>query len=107
MPGVTVVQDGDFIGVTAGDPQTARRAVAAIKADWDQPAPGPADLESYLRSHPVDGEGWQRAVNSQTGDPEAALAAAVTGVQASYTTAYLAHVPLETGRPWRNGRTGG
>ena len=107
MAGVTVVRDGDFVGVTAPDPGTARRAVAAIRADWDQPGPGPADLESYLRSHPVDGEGWQRAVDSQAGDPEAALAAAATGVQASYTTAYLAHAPLETRAAvaeWEDGR---
>ena len=107
MPGVTVVRDGEFIGVTAGDPGTARRAVAAIKADWDEPPPGPADLEAYLRAHPADGEGWQRAVSSEAGDPEAALAAAVIGVQATYTTAYLAHVPLETRAAvaeWEDGR---
>ena len=107
ISGVRVVQDGDFIGVTAGDPQTARRAVAAIKADWDQPAPVPVDLESYLRTHQVDGEGWQRAVSSQTGDTDAALAAAVTGIEATYTTAYLAHVPLETRAAvaeWEDGR---
>jgi CO/xanthine dehydrogenase Mo-binding subunit len=93
--------------VTAGDPQTARRAVAAIKADWDQPAAVPVDLESYLRTHQVDGEGWQRAVSSQTGDTDAALAAAVTGIEATYTTAYLAHVPLETRAAvaeWEDGR---
>ena len=107
IAGVTVVRDGEFIGVTAGDPGTARRAVAAIRADWEQPPPGPADLETYLRAHPVDGEGWQRAVSSQAGDPEAALAAAVIGVQATYTTAYLAHVPLETRAAvaeWEDGR---
>ena len=96
MPGVTVVRDGDFVGVTAGDPLIARRAVAAIKADWDMPAPGPEDLAGHLRSHPVTGQGWQRAVQTETGDTEAALAAAVTQVKATYTTAYLAHVPLET-----------
>ena len=107
IAGVTVVRDGEFIGVTAGDPGTARRAVAAIRADWEQPPPGPADLETYLRAHPVDGEGWQRAVSSQAGDPEGALAAAVIGVQATYTTAYLAHVPLETRAAvaeWQDGR---
>src|SRR5208337_3198947 len=87
---------GDFVGVTAGNSLTARRAVAAIKADWDMPSPGPADLAGYLRSHPVAGQGWQRAVGTETGDTEAALAAAVTQLQATYTTAYLAHVPLET-----------
>jgi nicotinate dehydrogenase subunit B len=96
MPGVKVVQDGEFIGVTADDPGTARRAVAAIRADWEQLPSGPSDLETYLRTHPAEGEGWQRAVSSQSGDPQAALAAAMTSVQATYTTAYLAHVPLET-----------
>jgi len=107
MPGVTVVRDGGFIGVTAGDPQTAWRAVAAINADWDQPPPAPADLETYLRTHTVDGEGWQRAVSSEAGDTAAALAAAATGVEATYTTAYLAHVPLETRAAvaeWEDGR---
>ena len=107
MPGVTVVRDGDFVGVTAANSLTARRAVAAIKADWDVPAPGPADLAGYLRSHPVAGQGWQRAVCAETGDTEAALAAAVTQVKATYTTAYLAHVPLETRAAlaeWDDGR---
>ena len=107
MPGVTVVRDGDFVGVTAANSLTARRAVAAIKADWDVPAPGPADLAGYLRTHPVAGQGWQRAVCTETGDTEAALAAAVTQVKATYTTAYLAHVPLETRAAlaeWDDGR---
>ncbi len=107
MPGVTVVVDGEFVGVTAADLATARRAVAAIRADWDEPAPGPVDLAAYLRSHPGAGQGWQRALDSETGDTEAALAAAATQVRATYTTAYLAHVPLETRAAvaeWDNGR---
>ena len=51
-PGVTVVRDGEFIGSTAADPATARRAVAAIKPGWDEPPAGPADLARYLRAHP-------------------------------------------------------
>lgn len=105
MPGVTVVRDGEFIGVTAGDPVTARRALAAIKADWDEPAPGPADRAEYLRFHPVSGQGWQRAVSSEMGDVEAGAAA--TRVRATYTTACLAHVPPEAWAAvaeWDNGR---
>ncbi len=86
---------------------TARRAVAAIRADWDMPGPGPADLAGYLRAHPVAGHGWQRAVRSETGDADAALAAAATQVKVTYTTAYLAHVPLETRAAlaeWDDGR---
>ena len=107
MPGVTVVRDGEFIGVTAADPGTARRAVAAIKPDWDEPLPAPVDLAGYLRSHPDGGQGLSRPVSSATGDVDAALAAAATQVQATYTTAYLAHVPLETRAAvaeWDDGR---
>ena len=93
---VTVVQEGPFVGVVAGDPMSARRAVAEISATWDQPPPGPVKVADYLRSHPLAGEGWERAVNEVVGDVDGALAAASKTVTASYTTAYLAHVPLET-----------
>jgi isoquinoline 1-oxidoreductase len=53
MPGVTIVRDGEFIGVTAADPVTALRAITAIKADWDEPSPGPADRADHSRSHPA------------------------------------------------------
>jgi CO/xanthine dehydrogenase Mo-binding subunit/aerobic-type carbon monoxide dehydrogenase small subunit (CoxS/CutS family) len=96
LAGVTVVREGEFIGVTAPDPGTARQAVAMIAADWDQPPAGPAEMAGYLRDHPVAGQGWERAVDLAAGNAAAALAAAAVGVRATYTTAYLAHVPLET-----------
>jgi CO/xanthine dehydrogenase Mo-binding subunit/aerobic-type carbon monoxide dehydrogenase small subunit (CoxS/CutS family) len=96
LPGVTIVRDVDFIGVTAPSPATARQAIAAIKADWEQPSPGPADMAGYLRAHPTAGAGWERPVDSAAGDPGAALAGAAVRLDATYTTAYLAHVPLET-----------
>ena len=96
LPGVTIVRDGDFIGVTARSPAAARQAIAAIRADWEQPPPGPADMAGYLRAHPTAGAGWERPVDSAAGDPEAALAGSAVRVRATYTTAYLAHVPLET-----------
>jgi len=53
MAGITVVHDGDFIGVTSADPQKLAAAAEAIKAEWkteQQPgAPGPVH---YLKSHP-------------------------------------------------------
>jgi hypothetical protein len=60
MPGVEVVRDGEFVGVTAPDLVTARRAVAAIRADWDSPAPIDGPMPGYLRAHPVAGKGWQQ-----------------------------------------------
>ncbi len=107
LPGVTVVHEGVFLGVTARDLATARRAAAAIGAEWDLPSPKPADMAGYLRSHPAAGEGWERPVDESSGDTEAALRAAAVRVEATYTTAYLAHVPLETRAAvaaWEGGR---
>ena len=96
MPGVTVVREGSFVGVVADDPLTARQAVAAIDAQWDEPSPIEEDLVEYLRSHPVVGEGWERQVDEAIGDVTGALTAAAESLTATYTTAFLAHVPLET-----------
>jgi len=77
IPGVKVVRDGNFVGVTAPDPQTAEKALAALKAQW-QPAAAPAnsrDVFAFFKSH---------AQNAPS-------AAALT----KYTVAYIAHVPLE------------
>lgn len=40
--------------------------------------------------------GGERALDERSEDVEQALAAAAVTVEATYTTAYLAHVPLET-----------
>ena len=92
-----VVRDGSLVGVVAGDARTAGRALRAIQAEWDEPAlPSEADLTGYLRAHPVEEEGWEGAFHREVGDVDAALAAAPVRLEATYTTAYLAHVPLET-----------
>ncbi len=98
LPGVTVVRDGDFVGAVAPSPMLAGRAVAAIKAEWDVPAgPSTAETEAWLRAHPVDVEpGWDGPFRRESGDVEAALEVAPTYLAATYTTAYLAHAPLET-----------
>jgi isoquinoline 1-oxidoreductase len=108
MPGVQVVRDGDFAGVVAPTAPAARAAAGAIAADWELTAqPGPAELEAYLRDHPVDGQGFSAPYRHATGDIDAALAAGPSRLTASYTTAYLAHVPLEPRvalARWESGR---
>ena len=107
MPGVEVVRDGEFVGVTAPDLVTARRAVAAIGAGWDIPAPVTGPMPDYLRAHPAPGHGLQQPYLSQSGEVGPALDAASITVAATYTTAYLAHVPLETRAAvaeWADGR---
>jgi len=108
IPGVSVVRDGDFIGVVAPDPLVAADAVTRIHAEWDLAGqPGNVDLVSHLRAHPVTVEGWDGGFRDETGDVDLALASAPVRLDATYTTAYLAHQPLETRSAlghWAGGR---
>jgi nicotinate dehydrogenase subunit B len=97
LPGVVAVHEGSFVGVAAETGALADRALAAVVADWDVPSgPSDADLAAYLRSHPAQGEGWDRGGTDAHGDVEAALRDAAIQLEATYTAAYLAHVPMET-----------
>ena len=52
MAGVQVVREGDFLGVVAPHPRTAKRAAAAIKAQWSETAQPSADeIFDYLKNH--------------------------------------------------------
>jgi len=91
MEGVKVVRDGDFAGVTALTPQAAERAVAALKAEWRIPLkPSRAELFDYLKEHAE-----KEQVSDEHGSVEQALVQAQTRLRQTYTTAYIAHAPLE------------
>jgi nicotinate dehydrogenase subunit B len=96
LPGVSVIRDGEFIGVVARSAADARQAIERIDASWERsPQPGADDLADYLRSHPIDGEGFSAAFRHEEGDVDAALAAGPVRLAAHYTAAYIAHVPME------------
>ncbi len=78
MPGVKVVRDGNFVGVTAPDPQTAEKALAALKAQWTPVGspPNSRNVFAYFKAH-----------SEEKPDAGAELT--------RYTIAYIAHVPLE------------
>jgi isoquinoline 1-oxidoreductase len=102
LPGVTVVADGDVIGVLAGTATAARHALGQVRAqwqaaEWDEPDPvTPQTLEAWLRAHPADGgAGLQAPFEQDQGDAAAALAAGPVRLDATYTAAYIAHAPLE------------
>ena len=83
MPGVTVVHDGDFVGVAAPDEQLASRAVAAIQATWQEKQQiSASELFHYIKP----GENANEA--STSGNSAKTL-------NARYTISYIAHVPLE------------
>jgi CO/xanthine dehydrogenase Mo-binding subunit len=84
IPGVTVVRDGDFIGVAATDEQKAQKALLSIDAKWEQQKQISAgELDRYIKQN-ADGE------TAHGTRPQGAHALAST-----YTVAYIAHVPLE------------
>ncbi len=77
MPGVTVIRDGDFVGVVAVDEHLAAKALEAINATWqEKPQISSKDLFSYLK-------------------PEDKNADSANTLNARYTISYIAHVPLE------------
>lgn len=97
IPGVTVVREGNFVGVAARDRSTALEARALLRAEWEVPeVPGEDGVVEYLRAHPTAADDHWDLDRVSTGDPEAARRTAALTHAATYTTAYIAHVPLET-----------
>lgn len=99
IEGVSIVRDGDFVGVTAVDRPTALRARAALHAEWSRPqAVSRAELFDYFRGHPAPPDGrnaWANPAPLVRGDGAAALAQAAKTFSQTYTIAYIAHAPLE------------
>jgi nicotinate dehydrogenase subunit B len=96
-PEVTALHEGSFVGVAAAELRLAERALSLIGADWElAPQPSERELQTYLRSHPVKAEGWEGQFHAETGDVDGVLDSAPVRLDATYTTAYVAHAPLET-----------
>lgn len=100
IPGVQVVRDGDFIGVSALDVWTASEAASKIRAQWDVPAQiSNRELFGYIRSN-------SEKSNAPV-DLEAALGNAEVKLDEEYTVAYIAHAPLEPRAAFAEWSTGG
>jgi len=90
--GVTVVRDGDFIGLAATDPQTLTRAERAIAVHWKAPGqPAAAQLFEQLKRESSPSRGGARPAGSITDG----MAAADKKLSQTYTVAFIAHAPLE------------
>jgi len=92
MPGVTVVNHDGLVAVLAADPETAGRALDAVKAEWDVPA-ATLDTESIF-DHLVAASPRAETPES-AGDLEAGRAASARSFDVTYTNSYVAHAPLE------------
>lgn len=103
IPGVTVVRDGEFIGVTAPSEQEAEKALATIEVRWNEtPQVSQGALLEHLKKTADAG-----ARPSQRGSVETGMSAADKKLQQAYTVQYIAHAPLEPRAAvaeWRDSR---
>lgn len=97
IAGVQVIRDGSFVGVVAPSPRVAKRALAALRAEWSVPAglPSSTSLYDHLRATAASSAGTRGAAPAVTGDPATARRTAVRTFSASFRIPYIAHVPLE------------
>lgn len=98
--GVTVVQDGNFVGVAAPTEHLAAKALSAIRAEWNtSPQPSGKELFEYLKK--------SAAPPPPSPSIEEGLAAADIKLEQTYTITYIAHAPLEPRAAvaeWNNGK---
>lgn len=103
IPGVTVVRDGEFIGVTAPSEQEAEKALGTIEVRWNEtPQVSQGALLEHLKKTADAG-----ARPSQRGSVETGMSAADKKLQQAYTVQYIAHAPLEpraADAEWRDSR---
>ena len=97
IPGVTVVRDGNFVGVAAPSAEIATRAVAAVHAEWkSEPQASNKELFEYLKRTATPGnDPTGDGSRYEVGSVERALPLADHRLQQSYTVSYIAHAPLE------------
>jgi nicotinate dehydrogenase subunit B len=95
LSGVTVVRDGDFVGVTAPSQRAASQALAAIRAEWKTtPQVSSSELFDHLKKPAAERQAPRRPDYSK-GSISEGLAAADQKLKQSYNVAYIAHAPLE------------
>ena len=95
--GVTVVQDGNFLGVAGPSSKSAEAAVGAIHAEWkSEPQISNKELFDYLRKDAAQGKDPSGDGDRfETGSVDQAMSSADHKLKTTYTVQYIAHVPLE------------
>jgi len=90
--GVTVVHDGNFVGVAAPTEAAARKALTRLRAQWNVSAQiAEAELFSHLRNSSKMDEDSRHVI----GSVEQGYASGAKTLSSTYTVAYIAHTPLE------------
>jgi isoquinoline 1-oxidoreductase len=93
VPGVQVIQDGDFVAVLHAFPDVAQSALEKIKADFDVPEAQVNDrniFDHLLKVAPA------ARVLKQGGDLEEGKKNSSRKIETSYLNSYVAHAAMET-----------
>ena len=95
--GVTVVRDGNFVGVAAATTAQASAAIGTLRAEWkSNPQLSSKELFEYLKKGATPGNDPSGDGDRfETGSVDEAFASADHRLQSTYTVPYIAHVPLE------------
>lgn len=97
LPGVTVVHEGDFVGVTAPTPHTVKVALDQLRPQW-QLSPQVSEEALFAHLRPGFKTGASTEGDSTSGE---------LSHRGTYTVDYIAHVPLEPRAAlaeWREGK---
>lgn len=94
IAGVQVVRENGMVAVLHERPDIAREALAAVKADFENPPAGPDDKTIFDHMQKL---APTPRVLSQEGDMAAGERSAAGGiVEQTYFNSYVAHSPIET-----------
>ena len=95
LPDVTVVRDGNFLGVAAPSSAIAAKAAAAIHATWkSDPQPSNAQLFEYLKKNQLPAS-EREGSRFEAGNVNSAFSSTQNRLQSTYNINYIAHAPLE------------
>lgn len=98
MESVTVIRDGDFVGVIAPTSHLAENALKAIAktAKWKtQPQPSSKELFTYLKEHVSGGRDSKGRIVQKVGSVQDGLTNAEKVFQGSYEISHIQHATLE------------
>jgi isoquinoline 1-oxidoreductase len=93
VSGAVVVNEGGLVALLAPDPETAEKALALVKSDWDVPKPSFDDRTVFAHLLEVAGKGDEREKKGDLAEGEKKSSALFEG---QYMNGYGAHAAIET-----------
>ena len=106
IPGATVFRDGDLIAASAATTASAQDALDAVRVEWREiPQPSSQDLFATFRKNAT--TTVDERYRKQAGSLADGFRQAAHTLEGSYTTAFIAHAPLEPRAAvaeWSNGK---